>query len=120
MEARLGKWVWAYQAFTIVWLVFGLSFVFMVNLLMMDHIRGKSKKYIGKLMQSSKKSMRIMRRMAERSSAKNLKKVMTPKKQLKRVHSAPCSYTPSSSTFFMDEPEVSLEIDVNNLDIFRV
>ena len=37
-----------------VWLVFGLSFVFMINLLMMDHIRNVSKK----LVQSSKKSLR--------------------------------------------------------------
>ena len=122
MEARLGKWVWAYQAFTIVWLVFGLSFVFMVNLLMMDHIRGKSKKYMRRLMQSSKKSMRILRQMAERSSSKNLNQVMTPKNELMRVQSAPCRYTPSPSpsTVFLDEPEFSLDIDGNNLDIFRV
>ena len=122
MKAQLGVWVWAYQAFTIIWLVFGLSFVFMVNLLMMDYIRGKSKKYTKQLSQNSKKSMMMLRKMAERSSVKNLKQVMTPKKALKRTESLPCIYTPSQtpSRFFLDEPEFSLEIDGNNLDIFRV
>ena len=122
MQAQLGVWVWAYQAFTIIWLVFGLSFVFMVNLLMMDYIRGKSKKYMKKLSQNSKKSIMVLRKMAERSSVKNLKQVMTPKKALKRTLSAPCIYTPSQSPyrFFLDEPEFPFEINGNNLDIFRV
>ena len=66
------------QAFTIVWLVFGLSFVFMINLLMMDHIRNFSKK----LVQSSKKSIRKLRKYTRRSTrvgSLKIKKVMQKK-----------------------------------------
>ena len=35
----LGNWMWSYRAFTILWLVSGLSFIFMVNTLILDRIR---------------------------------------------------------------------------------
>ena len=92
---RLGRWVWAYHAFTIVWLVFGLSFVFMINLLMMDHIRGASMKYVSKLVQSSKKSIKKLRLFTQGSAKEGsaiFKKALHPRAPLKRVHSAPCAY----------------------------
>ena len=76
------------QAFTIVWLVFGLSFVFMINLMMMDHIRNFSKK----LVQSSKKSIRKLRKYTRRSKSEGslrIKRAMQKKTPLKRVKSAP-------------------------------
>ena len=71
-----------------VWLVFGLSFVFMINLLMMDHIRNFSKK----LVQSSKKSLRKLRKYTRRSArvgSLKIKEAMQKKPQLKRSLSAP-------------------------------
>ena len=38
----LGNWMWSYRAFTILWLVSGLSFIFMVNTLILDRIRKKT------------------------------------------------------------------------------
>ena len=130
VEARLGRWVWAYQTFTIVWLVFGLSFVFMINILMMDRIRGALKKYTGKLMQSSKKSARKLRKFAESSSMiisessltrlPRSKKVMPPKTPLKRAQSAPCRYRRSSSLSraWEDARERSLTLLGHSLDIY--
>ena len=42
VEKRLGNWMWAYRVFTILWLVSGLSFIFMVNTLILDRIRKKT------------------------------------------------------------------------------
>ena len=39
VEKRLGNWMWAYRAFTILWLVAGLSFISSVNTLILDSIR---------------------------------------------------------------------------------
>ena len=74
-----------FQAFTIVWLGFGLGFIFMINLLMMDHIRGMSKQ----LMRSSKKSIKKLRRFAKRSAEggpARFKEALQKKTSLKRVH----------------------------------
>ena len=93
---RLGKWVWVYQAFTIVWLIFGLSFGFMINLMMMDHLRAASKKCMRKVVLSSKKSIRKFRKVTPRlvkQESKRLKEVMHPRATLKRAHSAPCLYS---------------------------
>ena len=42
VEKRLGNLILPYRAFTILWLVFGLSFIFMVNTLILDSIRKMS------------------------------------------------------------------------------
>ena len=99
-----------FQAFTIVWLGFGLGFIFMLNLLMMDHIRGMSKQ----LMRSSKKSIKKFRRFAKGSAEggpARFKEVLQKKTSLKRVHSAPSCVTPSASKLnmcFMEEGEICL------------
>ena len=103
-----------FQAFTIVWLGFGLGFIFMINLLMMDHIRGMSKQ----LLRSSRKSIKKLRRFAKRSAEggpDRFKEVLQKKTSLKRVHSAPSCITPSASktglnnqVCFMEEGEIFL------------
>ena len=83
------------QVFTIVWLVFGLGFIFMINLLMMDHMRGISKQ----LMRSSKKSIKKLRKFAKGSvegGQTRIKEISQRKTSLKRVNSAPSICTPSA------------------------
>ena len=85
------------QVFTIVWLVFGLGFIFMINLLMMDHMRGISKQ----LMRSSKKSIKKLRKFAKGSvegGQTRIKEISQRKTSLKRVNSAPSRCTPSCKT----------------------
>ena len=38
-DGRVGKWVWAYRGFTMLWLVFGLSFIFMIHSLVVEEIQ---------------------------------------------------------------------------------
>ena len=38
VEERLGRWMWAYKVFTILWLIFGLSFTSMLNTYIADQI----------------------------------------------------------------------------------
>ena len=95
-----------------VWLGFGLGFIFMLNVLMMDHMRGMSKQ----LMRSSRKSMKKLRRFAKGSvegGPARFKEVLQKKTSLKRVHSAPSCCTPSASktglnnqVWFMEEGEI--------------
>ena len=94
-----------------VWLGFGLGFIFMLNLLMMDHIRGMSKQS----MRSSKNSMRKLKRFAKRSTeggSARFKDVLQKNTSLKRMHSAPSCSTPSASKLlnmcFMEEGEIFL------------
>ena len=37
-EERLGKWMWAYKAFIMLWLIFGLGFVSWINTIIADKI----------------------------------------------------------------------------------
>ena len=38
-KERFGIWVWAYRGFTMLWLVFGMSFIFMIQSLVVDEIQ---------------------------------------------------------------------------------
>ena len=38
-QAKLGKWIFAYKGFTIVWLIFGLGFISMNNILLANMIK---------------------------------------------------------------------------------
>ena len=39
LNAKLGDWVWTYRAFTVFWLVLGLSFFYMINIFILNNIR---------------------------------------------------------------------------------
>ena len=39
LNAKLGEWVWTYRAFTVFWLVLGLSFFYMINIFILNNIR---------------------------------------------------------------------------------
>ena len=39
VEGKVSNWVWAYRGFTMLWLVFGLSFIFMIQSLVVDKIQ---------------------------------------------------------------------------------
>ena len=39
LNAKLGQWVWTYRAFTVFWLVLGLSFFYMINIFILNNIR---------------------------------------------------------------------------------
>ena len=41
LNVKLDHWVWAYRAFTLFWLVFGLSFFFMVNTFILNSVKKK-------------------------------------------------------------------------------
>ena len=55
VEVKVGKWVWAYRGFTMLWLVFGLSFIYMIHSLVVEEI------------QASKVVPRVVRRSLRRS-----------------------------------------------------
>ena len=42
VKEKLGKWMWAYQAFTMMWLIFGLGFVSWINAIIAERIWKKS------------------------------------------------------------------------------
>ena len=42
VEVKVGKWVWAYRGFTMLWLVFGLSFIFMIHSLVVEEIQAST------------------------------------------------------------------------------
>ena len=42
VEGKVGKWVWAYRGFTMLWLVFGLSFIFMIHSLIVEEIHAST------------------------------------------------------------------------------
>ena len=45
MQLQEGKWRWAYQAFTVIWFIFGISFSSMLNTFIAVKIRQSSKKH---------------------------------------------------------------------------
>ena len=49
VEERLGGWMWAYQAFTVTWLVFGLGYIFMIVTVIADNLRKPARKAVKKL-----------------------------------------------------------------------
>ena len=54
LNEKLGGWVWAYRTFTLVWLVFGLGFLAMMNTLILNRVVRNSKNFEGHKNSSSK------------------------------------------------------------------
>ena len=48
VEEKLGGWMWAYQAFTVTWLVFGLGYIFMIVTVIADNLRKPARKAVKK------------------------------------------------------------------------
>ena len=57
LNSKLGKWLWAYRAFTLVWIVFGISFFSMMHTLILDRFKKRSNVYGGYKESSSKDTM---------------------------------------------------------------
>ena len=54
LNTKLGKWVWAYRAFTLVWIVFGISFFSMMHSLILEIFKKRLNVY-GEYKESSSK-----------------------------------------------------------------
>jgi hypothetical protein len=49
VNARLGDWVVVYEACTIIWITFGLGYVFMIITVIADNLRRPARKAIKKI-----------------------------------------------------------------------
>ena len=70
VEGKVGKWVWAYRGFTMLWLVFGLSFIFMIHSLVVDEI--KASKIFPRVI---RRSLRRLRRLQSETTTTTTTKI---------------------------------------------
>ena len=92
MEERLGGWMWAYQAFTVIWLTFGLGYIFMIVTVIADNLSKPARKAVKKFRVAEQKLL----------SNKILQELLDMKEQGDRRGSDPYT-TQASSTSAEDE-----------------
>ena len=100
VQLQEGKWRWVYQAFTLLWFIFGISFISMVSTITAEKIRQSSKKHptIAKEELEQKQNAIISRRRSDPCvyRVRQNSVVQAGKMRLRRVCTSTTLYASSS------------------------